>query len=160
MGEPTLRKGSWAPDTISLRGGSALEATRAAPLHRARTWCFMAGAHPCSVCPGMILLLGTDRMWGCGVGRKQVPPNHEGNTTKEAADGAAAQGWGRSSSLTCWGGGAALPLGNRRGRPPTGEAPGPRGQLGGMEAQEGCKTETPASGLRVQRALAGNQSEV
>lgn len=40
------------------------------------------------------------------------------------------------------------------------QVPGPRDQLGGMEAQERSKTQTQASRLRVQRAFAGNLSEL
>lgn len=50
-----------------------------------------------------------------------------GNTNKEAADGAVAQGWELTAPGTAQEGGAAVPLGDRRGHPPIGEIPDPSG---------------------------------
>lgn len=58
----------------------------------------MSGAQPRSASPGTLLLLGTGRMLGGGLALESLSCG--GNTTKEAADGAIAQGWAHSSRGT------------------------------------------------------------
>lgn len=105
-------------------------------------------------------------MWGCGVHLKQIPrlpPRLEGNTTKRAADGAAAQRWGQGPAGLGPGRGRGSASREQKGAPTRRRGPGPKGQLGGhgaLEAQDGGGGADPGFRLTVHRARAGNLSEV
>lgn len=90
-------------------------------------------------------------MWGCGVDLKQIPrlpPRLEGNTTKRAADGAAAQRWGQGPAGRGPGRGRGSAPREQKGAPPAGEVQGPQaswGATGALEAQDGGGGQTLAS---------------